>query len=139
MDSLNKIINAVINNDIDKIKSLMEPGIDLDEKDLNGRTSLIIACQKGHLEIARILLNSGANYALYDNAGKNAMHYAIESGYSDIVNLIKQTRQNVAWLKPKNINEVLSPNGELVTHLNQFFGFSQKMMRGRADEKSRIF
>lgn len=63
-------------------------GIDVNACDEKGRTALIIAASRGHEEICRFLLESGANPGLRDIEGKSALSVAEQNGYPSIVSLL---------------------------------------------------
>jgi hypothetical protein len=60
----------------------------IDEKSKLGRTALIIACGKGDVKIAEVLLESGANPTMRDNDERTAVYQASCKGHSDIVQLL---------------------------------------------------
>lgn len=60
-------------NDIETIKVLLESGFDVDALNEKGRSALMIACIKGHYELAELLLEHGANKELLDNQGNNIL------------------------------------------------------------------
>lgn len=49
----------------------------IDIKDSNAQTPLIIASRMGTIEATRLLIESGADLATCDSAGKTALHYAV--------------------------------------------------------------
>jgi ankyrin repeat protein len=59
-----------------------------DQKDNAGYTPLHVACFCGHLEIARILLQYGANHSETALSGIRPLHEAIENGHVEIVRLL---------------------------------------------------
>lgn len=59
-----------------------------DLKDNAGYTPLHEACSRGHLEIARILLQYGANHSETALSGIRPLHEAIENGHVEIVRLL---------------------------------------------------
>lgn len=59
-----------------------------DQKDNAGYTPLHEACSRGHLEIARILLQYGANHSETALSGIRPLHEAIENGHVEIVRLL---------------------------------------------------
>lgn len=59
-----------------------------DPKDNAGYTPLHEACSRGHLEIARILLQYGANHSETALSGIRPLHEAIENGHVEIIRLL---------------------------------------------------
>jgi Ankyrin repeats (3 copies) len=59
-----------------------------DPKDNAGYTPLHEACSRGHLEIARLLLQYGANHSETAQSGIRPLHEAIENGHIEIVRLL---------------------------------------------------
>lgn len=89
--------NATENNNIQMVRLLLAAGVDVniydeeeeaeDEED-NGGAPLIIACNKGFLEIVQLFITSGANINLQNNLEKTALMYASENGFVEIVKLL---------------------------------------------------
>ncbi|XP_017468109.1 PREDICTED: uncharacterized protein LOC108360368 [Rhagoletis zephyria] len=63
-------------------------GINPDQKDNAGYTPLHEACTKGWLEIARILLQYGANHSEAAHSGIRPLHEASENDHEEIVRLL---------------------------------------------------
>lgn len=112
---INALSEAVISGDIPEVRRLLEAGVDIDSAKDNEATPLILASRGGNVEIARLLLDAGANananpfkYALhrdwevtytpaallpvirqseiiYDAA---ALHAASQNGHAEIVRLL---------------------------------------------------
>ncbi|KAF7731209.1 Glycerophosphocholine phosphodiesterase [Apophysomyces ossiformis] len=85
------LLFAIRNNFIDGIRELLKHGsadVNLAEK-VNGWTPLITAATEGHLEIAQILLDAGADKSKTDYNGWAAYEHAIFRGYLDIGKLTK--------------------------------------------------
>ena len=51
---------------------LAQPGIKLDETDVDGDTALMAAAEHGHAEIVEMLLKAGANVSITDKRGETA-------------------------------------------------------------------
>ena len=54
----------------------------------NGHTALMVACSQGHLEVAKLLLDSGAKVDLQDERGFTALHHAAMSGSHDLIRML---------------------------------------------------
>jgi ankyrin repeat protein len=65
---------------------LRQPGVDVNEKDRDGRTALILASMSGKLDFVDALLSKGAQVNLADTlGGHTALHFAVQSGQIEIV------------------------------------------------------
>ena len=67
------------NGDTARVRKLLEAGADLEAKDRDGRTALILAAGNGHAETVRALLEKGANPSARDKAGRTAFDWAMFS------------------------------------------------------------
>ncbi|KAK2186122.1 hypothetical protein NP493_214g02024 [Ridgeia piscesae] len=54
----------------------------------NGWSSLLVACEQGHLEILRILLKNHARVDVFDEHGNAALHLAAENGHEKVADLL---------------------------------------------------
>jgi len=68
----------------DLIKALEEPKVKVDQKDSQGLTALMVAAEKGSIEIAKYLVQHGARVAAKDDEGETAIMKAAVKGFSDI-------------------------------------------------------
>ena len=55
---------AAWNGDLDRVKTAVRGGEDIDGLDSDGDTALYCACRKGHVDIVHYLLANGANTEL---------------------------------------------------------------------------
>jgi ankyrin repeat protein len=80
------------------VKVLLEhmEDVEVDAKDLVGVTPLDDACWKGHLEIAKLLVDAGADTRSRDNRGRTPLHRAGFDGHDGIVNLLLNKGADVA-------------------------------------------
>ncbi|MFI3242739.1 MAG: ankyrin repeat domain-containing protein [Akkermansia sp.] len=60
-------------DDVDTIRTLLDSGFDVDAINEQGRTAFMIACLKGHYDLASVLLEYGAKKDLLDKQGNNLM------------------------------------------------------------------
>lgn len=59
-----------------------------DQKDNAGYTPLHEACSRGRVDIARALLQYGANHSETAHSGIRPLHEAVDNGYMEIVRLL---------------------------------------------------
>jgi hypothetical protein len=116
---------AVVDGDIDRVKSDIAAGVDINSKNRMGWTLLYIAINKKHTEIAQLLIEKGADVNIRDNRGRSPIHLAVETGQKAIVeeliakgadlNAIDSSADNALTLAKKNnqteIAELLVKNG----------------------------
>lgn len=58
--------------------------LDLNKKDVNGRTSLFFAAARGHCSIALVLISNGAKLYLKDRKGSTPLFAAVRNGHQRI-------------------------------------------------------
>ncbi|XP_065573166.1 DNA-binding protein RFXANK-like isoform X2 [Artemia franciscana] len=71
------------------------PGIDLNEKDVNGLTPLMWAAAHGQAPTLSLLLAKGADPNIKSDTGETALHYGASSGHHEVVRLLLQTKIDV--------------------------------------------
>lgn len=67
---------AVAAGELSSVKELLAEGVNPDEVHIDGRTPLIIACQKDNPEIVRVLLEHSAKTQFQDPWGNTPLHCA---------------------------------------------------------------
>jgi CRP-like cAMP-binding protein len=67
----------------------MKRGCPVDIMDERQNSLLIVAVQNGHLELARMFLELGAQINIQNDVGATALHYALEYDYPRIATLLK--------------------------------------------------
>lgn len=70
---------ASYNNCASAVPILIKAGLDVNTRDSDGKTPLILAAQLGWLETVKILLDQGADVSAKDHKGKTAADYALEA------------------------------------------------------------
>lgn len=80
-----KLRNASNNGELEKVKSLLAEGADINAANKQGSTALHLAVRQGHLLILKYLLKQGADISLQDIHGHTPLYIAIFSGTSDVL------------------------------------------------------
>jgi ankyrin repeat protein len=76
------------NGQIDVVRSLLDHGSDIDERDRYRRTALGVASKHGKLQVAKLLIERGADVNSRDAIGQTPLHLASIVGHLDIVQLL---------------------------------------------------
>ncbi len=66
-------------------KAMLDPGAEIDARNENNQTPLIVAAKYGRNDFTAMLIEAGADVSAADNYEKTAMVYAAEEGYTEIV------------------------------------------------------
>jgi ankyrin repeat protein len=80
-----KVFSAIIHNDIQQIKTLIDAGYDFNIQDDSARSPLIAALLAEHKELADLLLPVTKNLKHADKNQNQAIHVATANSYDDIV------------------------------------------------------
>ena len=86
---MRELIEAVENNNIDKLKEFINNKVDINYQTEKGDTALILASYYGNIEIVKLLIKAGANKDITDRWGFTAIDYAIDKNYKQIIKLLK--------------------------------------------------
>ena len=84
------LIEAAYEGNTVQVQSLIEEGVDINEKDTSGRTALMIAANRGHTYVVQLLLERGADAKARDNSGLTAMQAAESRGFQRIVSMLRK-------------------------------------------------
>jgi ankyrin repeat protein len=71
---------AIIKNNQEMCELLIQLGADVNAKNDNSKTSLMLAAFYGNLNIVMILRQNDASYEIKDRSGMVAIHYAVDGG-----------------------------------------------------------
>jgi hypothetical protein len=75
--------------DVEAVRALLDKGISPDAKWRYGMTALFPACDRGHLEVVKLLLERGANVNVRDSFyGQTPFQSALGKGHVEIVRLL---------------------------------------------------
>lgn len=97
------LIDATIDNDVEKVKHIIESGVIIDKMNNNGMTALMLASYSGNLDILKLLLSYDANPHLIDKSGFSSFVWAYKAKHYHILQelLIKAKM----WTSCKEINK----------------------------------
>lgn len=85
----NNIHAAIINNDLESVKTLIASGSDINEKEpASGSSPLTTAAMMNRREIAKLLVEAGADLNQANNDGSTALHTAAFFCRTEIVKLL---------------------------------------------------
>ena len=80
---------AVLAGAVESVQVHLRCGTDLDATDTHGRSALILAASRGHLDVCNLLLEAGADPTTRDNAGNDALAVARSFGEAGVVELLR--------------------------------------------------
>jgi hypothetical protein len=89
---------AAKTGDTKRVQALLKEGAELEAKDKDGHTALMLAAQYGHADTVRLLLAQGANPGARDKRGWNAYMLALLSPSGGIIHTV---HDNVLKLLPQ--------------------------------------
>lgn len=79
---------AASQSDLATAELLAESGAEMDSVDSRGVSPLLVASQKGHVEMVRFLLSKGALVERRTHEGRTALHHAAENGHAAVVEVL---------------------------------------------------
>ena len=83
---------AVLAGAVTSVRLHLRAGTDLNAVDTQGRSPLLLAVSRGHLDICKLLLEAGADPTTKDNTGNDALAIARSRGDRAIVDLLHRVR-----------------------------------------------
>jgi ankyrin repeat protein len=85
-DDLDFFVEAVRNDRIDEVRALISKGIDVNSRDVFGdNAGLHWAASLGLAEMARLLIDSGADVNIRNEEGYTPLHWAAGEGQKELV------------------------------------------------------
>ena len=85
-DDLDFLVEAVRKNRIDEVRRLIKTGVDVNARDaLGDNTGLHWAAIQGHAEMARLLIDNGADLDIANSAGETPLHWAAKEGQKEVL------------------------------------------------------
>ena len=87
-------LRLACNDRLDEAQRLIEEGVDVDSRSEFGLTPLMIAADKGRVDIIRLLLDNGANIQS-QSIGWTALNRAAYNGHDEAVRLLIKRGANL--------------------------------------------
>ena len=102
------LIFAVINNELEAVKTLLKYNPDLDKITSSYETPLIIAVKNNNFEICETLIRAGADVDIPDGNGASPLHYASINGYFEITDLLLYYNASIDQKSDEGITPLLA-------------------------------
>ena len=142
---------AVMQNDIERLKQILDAGIDADTINQDGQSALMAAAFQGKRDIINLLLESGADINFPDEIGRNPLIYAISGNKPEVVSDLLYRGANVSSTDAKGnsplhyaakldnhiIVSLLMSNGADSERANKK-GLTALMVAGRNEEQENV-
>lgn len=108
------IFDAINNNDLSSVKKIIASGGNVNAINKSGMTALIVASEKGNIEIVRELINAGANVNGANSVGWTALMGASFEGNAEVVKELINSGANINafGIKYKNTALMQAIRGE---------------------------
>lgn len=101
--SFTNIFEAALNGAVNDVRFFVEEqGVDVDSKDENGNTSLVVAVYRENVEVAQFLISRGANVNTNNDNSVTPLLLAVARKNSEIVCLFHWERLRKLWYPVKN-------------------------------------
>ncbi|XP_061599933.1 uncharacterized protein LOC133462619 [Cololabis saira] len=99
---------------------LLEKGANVNCQDRDGRTALSQACEMGHLDVVKLLVQFNADPDVSDAWGNNALMYAAFSGHSQVLEFLVRAFKRLGVRLDRTNNA-----GHSAIEVANFFGHNQ--------------
>ncbi|GMH81509.1 hypothetical protein TrST_g5578 [Triparma strigata] len=87
-DTISQVCSWCRNGRTKEILEIIERGYDIDSRDVNGNSLLIICSQNGAANLARVLVKRGADVDGKNKLGNCALHYSMYFKHEEITNFL---------------------------------------------------
>uniref|UniRef100_A0A1X7TAB2 Phosphodiester glycosidase domain-containing protein n=1 Tax=Amphimedon queenslandica TaxID=400682 RepID=A0A1X7TAB2_AMPQE len=106
------LLEAVTAGNNEAVEFLLQlETVNIDHTNEEGKTALMIACEKGHEDIVHSLLSAEANVNIQDNKGWTALMIASEHNHISIIHMLLQANANPHLKKSNGSNAVMIASG----------------------------
>jgi ankyrin repeat protein len=77
------------------VNYLLDKKVEVDYKNIKGKTALHFACNGGHVEVVKALLKAGANVHLADEGGMASFHWAAPNASEEMVQVLLKSGADI--------------------------------------------
>lgn len=84
-------LNSAKNGETKIVELFLQAGMNVNTKNEEGQTALMLASYAGHIDTVRVLLKHNADINVVDKFGDSALSWAAAEKHTNIVNLLKRT------------------------------------------------
>ena len=94
--SENKLREAISNEEFDEVKNILNTTlVDINYKDSDGWSFLMLASALGHLNVVELLLDNDANINEKNDSGRSSLMISSMQGHLDVVELLLSRGANI--------------------------------------------
>jgi ankyrin repeat protein len=85
-----ELLEACIQGNLEVVKRLLEQNVNVNAKDNEGNTALIVAAAMGQTETVEFLIYIGADINVKTSCDETALTLAVSKGHTEIANLLRE-------------------------------------------------
>jgi ankyrin repeat protein len=89
------LFNAAAKGDLDRVRVCIAAGADVNAKQGNGATALLLAAEEGHTKVVQALLAAGADVNASMSVGATALMLAAQNGHLEVASALLSARADV--------------------------------------------
>lgn len=95
-DLAGEMHRAAATGNVSHVESLLDAGASVNDKDVEGRTPLMVAAANGHAALCQTLMLLGGSAAERDKQGRTALMHAAENGHAGVIDALFQMQTSGA-------------------------------------------
>lgn len=120
---ITSLMNATINGDVQSVKFFAKSGaFEVNQKNIGGATALHIAARNGNAEIAKILIENGADVNLFDKEGWTPLMRSALSRNPELIKILLNANADAAKVNSLGETAIIhATSSECLECLEQLF------------------